>query len=486
MNIMNSRYKLLISNFFVFGFSRIIVMLVPLILLPIISRNMPDITFFGVASIFTTIMSLVTHIVILGTTDSAIRLSFDYEDVLRKRETYSTTRVIVVSMNLLFILFGWIFKESFSLLFFGSAYYSNIFLLSLFAALINSMTYVYSAPSRVKNNRKLFVFSSAISTISTYLIALLLINNGNFLYALPVGTVVGMSLSFIVFYIMEKKEFSFRYFKKHHAKKIIIIGAPLVMAYLSLWVYQSADKILLTRFADLAEVGIYSVGAKVATIATLVYIAFNTGWSYFSYKTMNDKDQVKLISNIYRFFFVIMLLVINVANITMLFIFKLIFVGDYVLGAFVAPLLLSTPFIQVLIQTVATQYLIDKKTLLYSVAQLLGLIINISLNIPMIILLGAYGASIATVFSYLVPLLILLLTSLKKEKLVIKRSENIVFFSMFLVFILSTILVYYNFHAYAIILNISIIISILFMQRKNIYYIFRALKSWKGEAHENK
>jgi len=472
---MSKRVKLLVDNIIVFGLSRMMVMIVPLVILPIISRKMTDITFFGIASIATTIMTLISHIVIMGTTDAAMRFSFDNLAHDYKKKVFSTNRTIILFTNLIIIIFSIVFKNPLSRLFFGSKEYSIIFMLAIISSFINSMIYVYSTPTRSQNNRKLFVISSFLSVVVTYTVALLLIENGIYLYALPLGTLFGLLSSFVVFYLREHKNFVFKLFDKNISKKLLSMGAPLVLAYLSLWIYQSSDKLLLTHLSNLTEVGIYSVGAKIASVASLVYIAFNTGWSYFSYETMNDKDQVQLISNIFRFFVVVMFITIFLSNIFVLPIFKLIFVGDYVLGAYVAPLLLSAPFVQVLIQILATQFLIQKNSKIYSIAQLIGVLVNIGLNIPLIIYFGAIGAAFATALSYLVPLSILLIVTIRQNKISIKKIEMYLFTFLMTWFYFSVLLINFDYFLQSVLMNFLGIFLVIYFYKRNILSMSKIL-----------
>jgi O-antigen/teichoic acid export membrane protein len=227
--------------------------------------------------------------------------------------------------------------------------------------------------------------------------------------------------------------------------------------------------------SNLTEVGIYSVGAKIASVASLVYIAFNTGWSYFSYETMNDKDQVQLISNIFRFFVVVMFITIFLSNIFVLPIFKLIFVGDYVLGAYVAPLLLSAPFVQVLIQILATQFLIQKNSKIYSIAQLIGVLVNIGLNIPLIIYFGAIGAAFATALSYLVPLSILLIVTIRQNKISIKKIEMYLFTFLMTWFYFSVLLINFDYFLQSVLMNFLGIFLVIYFYKRNILSMSKIL-----------
>ena len=59
---------------------------------------------------------------------------------------------------------------------------------------------------------------------------------------------------------------------------------PLIPTFIIYWIFQSFDRIMITQILDSAQTGIYSVGARVASISQILYIAFATGWQYFAFR----------------------------------------------------------------------------------------------------------------------------------------------------------------------------------------------------------
>ena len=75
-----SKFKLFMENFLVYGLGSVISKVIPLIMLPIITRLMPDPTFYGLFDLSNTITSFGTAIAILGMYDAMFRYFFEKDD----------------------------------------------------------------------------------------------------------------------------------------------------------------------------------------------------------------------------------------------------------------------------------------------------------------------------------------------------------------------------------------------------------------------
>ena len=67
-------------------------------------------------------------------------------------------------------------------------------------------------------------------------------------------------------------------------------GLPLVPSGLALWAIDFADRFLLLRMKDAAEVGLYSVGVRVSSALLLLLIALRTAWPAFAYSIEDDSE----------------------------------------------------------------------------------------------------------------------------------------------------------------------------------------------------
>jgi O-antigen/teichoic acid export membrane protein len=67
-------------------------------------------------------------------------------------------------------------------------------------------------------------------------------------------------------------------------------GLPLVPSALFLWTTNFSDRFFLVKLADAAEVGLYSIGVRVASALVLMLTAFRTAWPAFAYSIDDDAE----------------------------------------------------------------------------------------------------------------------------------------------------------------------------------------------------
>jgi O-antigen/teichoic acid export membrane protein len=67
-------------------------------------------------------------------------------------------------------------------------------------------------------------------------------------------------------------------------------GLPLVPSALFLWVTNFSDRIFLVKLGDTHEVGLYSVGVRIASAMVLMLTAFRLAWPAFAYSIEDDRE----------------------------------------------------------------------------------------------------------------------------------------------------------------------------------------------------
>lgn len=77
--------KLFIENFIVYGLGGVISKLIPLIMLPIITRLMPDTSYFGISDMSNTVVSFGSALAVIGMYDAMYRMFFEKEDLFLER-----------------------------------------------------------------------------------------------------------------------------------------------------------------------------------------------------------------------------------------------------------------------------------------------------------------------------------------------------------------------------------------------------------------
>ena len=430
-----NRGKLFIENFLVYGLGGTISRFIPMIMLPVITRLYPNSEYVGLNDLSTTFISFAAALALCGMYDAMFRLFFDDKKLDFQKQICSTSLIFVTCTTLILGIIFLVFRKEVAAWYFGSEDCEILVIITILGFMVNSTNQIVSAPTRIQNKRKVFLVTNTLSPVISYSIAIPLILKGYYLVAIPLATIVsGVTLE-ISFGILNKTYFSIKSFRWEKVKDLLKIGLPLMPNFVVYWIYNSADKVMISQILGNSYTGVYSVASKIGHISNLIYTAFAGGWLYFSYSTMNDDDQVQLKSDIFEYLGVISFFcTIALAAVSRLG-FKLLFTEEYIEGYLVAPYLFLAPLLLMLYQVIANQFTIIKKTYMNLLALSSGAILNVIFNFVMVPVIGIEGASIATVLGYVISL-IMCVCLLKKMKLIninAKVKYNIIIFVSYFV-----------------------------------------------------
>jgi len=466
-----SRAKLFIENFIAYGFINVLNKIVPLLLLPVVTRLLPDTSAFGIFDMFSVIVGFATPLAILGLYDAMFREYFEKDDQQYKYDVTTTTQRIILASSTVLTIILILFNSLFSKLFFGTQEHKDIIVYSAIAVIFSANLTPIQAPTRMLNRRKVFVISGLVGSVGNYLIAILLISLGYSYYALIYASIF-INIIMVLFFWIQNKQFFLRgKFDKKIAKELFKIGLPLVPTFVIYWVYNSMDRIMITNFLGTSELGIYAIGSKVAHISQLIYMAFAGGWQYFAFSTMKDGDQVDLTSRVFEYLgiisFAFFLLILPFNQL----IFNLFFEGDYTKGSIVFPYLFLSPLLLMLFQTAGNQFLVVKKSYLSTLSLSIGAGLNVLLNYFLIPRIGIVGASMATLIGYVTSVIIVVLITQKMKLFKIKFRFIIVS-----IFVVVDLIIFQNniFNIY--IVNLILIFFTIIMYINEVKILFLKVK----------
>lgn len=401
-----SRFKLFLENILIYGLGGVISKAVPLLMLPIITRLMPDTFYFGLNDISTTIVSFGSAIAVLGMYDAMFRLFFDREDEDYRKTICSTTLAFTMGLSILVFCILIFFKETWAQIFFADRKYTNLLVLSAMSILIGATNSIVSAPTRMRNQRKVFLATNTLSPIISYAISIPLLVKGMYIVALPLAAVISALTIEIIFAILNHGWFSIKRIDFSYLRPLLAIAIPLFPNFLVYWVFNSCDRLMISQMLGMDYNGIYAIGGKVGQVSQLIYTAFAGGWQFFAFSTMKDKDQVDMTSHIFEYLAAIAFgagILMAACSKT---IFRILFTGDYVQGYMVAPYLFLAPLMLMLFQVIVNQFIVIKKTWYNLLALVVGALVNVVLNYILIPLIGIEGAAIGTLVGYIVSIVI--------------------------------------------------------------------------------
>ena len=143
---------------------------------------------------------------------------------------------------------------------------------------------------RVEERSVAFVSASLANiflTIGATLLLVVALDEG------PIGVIVGNFIGTLAVYVVlvgYRREQLGLEFDRGLLREMNRFGVPLVPTALFLWVTNFSDRLFLVRLADTTEVGLYSVGVRIASAMVLLLTAFRLAWPAFAYSIDDDRE----------------------------------------------------------------------------------------------------------------------------------------------------------------------------------------------------
>lgn len=430
-----NKFKLFIENFFIYGLGGVISKIIPLIMVPIVTRLMPSSDYFGISDLSNTVVSFGSSLAVMGMYDAMYRMFFEKEDTHFQKKVCSTAMLFTLMTSAVIFLLMLMFKDLIAQYFFSSRQYAYIVYLSAIATLVGATNSILSAPTRMQNKRKIFLITNTVSPLLSYAISIPMLLAGYYVIALPLAAVVSGAALELAFWITNREWFSLTQFDRNLLKPLLAIAIPLLPNFLIYWVFNSCDKVMITNMIGVGAAGIYSVGSKLGHCSQLIYTAFAGGWQFFAFSTMKEDNQVKSNSLIFEYLGIISFAATTIICAWSYIIFDVIFIEEYISGYIIAPYLFLAPLLQMLFQVIANQFLVVKKTWPNIPILSAGAVLNIIINYLLIPRIGIEGAAIATLLGYVVSDIICVIVLYKMKLMVISRKFLIAAIMMLLYFV---------------------------------------------------
>lgn len=263
------------------------------------------------------------------------------------------------------------------------------------------------ARQRYEYKYKYVVLWAIVSAIVSPIVAIVLCLNskpGNRLYPRLFGAEIPLVLIYIGFYIYLSKK---SHFKVDFTfwKAALVFNLPLIPHYLSTYLLNSSDRIMISRLVSDSATAYYSVAYSVAAVATIVWSAVNGSLVPYTYEKCRDRNY-KAISKvtlpILSLFAVVCLFVIMLAP----EVIAVIATKDYREAIYVIPPIVGGVFFQVQYYIYANVVYYFKKPKYVMFASVTATLLNIILNYVFIKMYGYIAAGYTTLFCYIVQALI--------------------------------------------------------------------------------
>ncbi|MBE6797718.1 MAG: hypothetical protein E7531_05215 [Ruminococcaceae bacterium] len=387
-----NKYSALAKNTVIFAIGTFSSKILSFIMVFFYSRAMQTAE-FGMLDILINSAALMLPLAMLGITNAIIRFGLDDEN---KKSDVFTSGLIAVGIG-----FGVLIVVSPAIMLIDDL--KNYVVLLYAYVLMSALRHICSFFVRANNQPKLFAIDGVFSTFMTCLLTLI------FLIPLRMGIVGYMlaiilaDLSSVIFLSINGRLWSFVNFKglnKRLTGTMIKFSLPLMPTSLLWWVVNVSDRYFVKYMLSDSANGLYAAAYKVPTILTLVATIFLDAWQISAVTEHKSEERNSFYSNIFKTFQGGVFVVGSLLIITAKLVTKILLAESYYDSwQYIPVLIFATVFIS-FVTFLGNIYLAEKKNVATLLTTLVGAVLNLILNYFLIKQMGAQGAAVATLISY--------------------------------------------------------------------------------------
>lgn len=182
--------------------------------------------------------------------------------------------------------------------------------------------------------------------------------------------------------------------------RLLKFGTPLLISTIIGWLLNGTDKVMMRIFCGYRDIGLYAVALKISAVLALVQSSFTLFWVPVAHQWYNEKvadSRFTKVGRILSCFMAFVFLTILLSRDIVLLLFK----PAYSQASLIVPFLLFTPIMHTVSEVTVMGIYFKEKTVWTLFVSFTTAVSNILLNLLLIPIFGAIGASIATGISYI-------------------------------------------------------------------------------------
>jgi len=388
------------KNSLVYGIGNLSTKVIGFILLPLYTSHL-TVREYGILGLLEVSSQVLVSVFGLSLSYAFFRWYWDKEFLEMRRSIMFTCMTFLFFVCLIMVGAVIFFCRPISILLFDSDQYALLIILLSISAALQIMTSIPS--SLMQLQQKSFLFSIAnfiqlsISLIATIIfVATLNLNVLGIYIAQTIGAVV--YFIFLANYILENMSFTFNF---PVLRGMLAVSFPLVASSIFGVLINVTDRYMLRYLGHLADVGIYSLGFKIAnTVYVFIVMSINLAIAPMLYKIMDDPNNKRVYSKVMTYAALgVMICVIGISFFGRELIKVLAQNPDYWNSYKVIPFVAIGIYFGMLRDISAIGLNLTKRTSIISLIVITISIVNITANALLIPLFQTIGASFASMIS---------------------------------------------------------------------------------------
>src|SRR6476659_284322 len=393
------RLKELFRHSAIYGVGSIVARFIGVLLLPLYTRYLSP-SDYGLIETLVALSAVLTALVAQAMKSAFFRFYFDSAEPARRLLVVRTAFWYVMAASTATLVVGVVLSRQISWVLFHTQHHADL-VIAAFIGLWAAMNYEQmTSLFRVEQRSTAYVTATLANvaiTIGATVLLVVAFDQG------PLGVLVGNftgTLAVYVALLLYSRHALGLQFDRPLYRAMNRFGLPLVPSAVALWLTNFADRFFLVKLSGTHEVGLYSIGVRVASAIVLLLTAFRLAWPAFAYSIDDDREASRTYSFVLTYVVFVCCWLALALGLLAPWILRLITTEPfYPAQNVVAPLAFGVAAFgaYVVVQIGTGRARQTRSNWLVSGA---AAVVNVSLNFALIPSYGRMGAAIATVIAY--------------------------------------------------------------------------------------
>lgn len=383
----------LVKNTAMFALGNLGSKLLQVFLVPYYTRTMTDAE-FGTADVLQAVVALLLPLLSLTVYEAVFRYAMesDYD----KNSVLSSGVAVTIIGTVFLCLAGAVTTLIYPIEFMW---------LVILNSVANAFRSLYSQYTRAVGKTALFTLDNVLITVYVLVFNILFIS----VFDLGVtGYMLGYTIAniisslFLIFSLKGLSKVRISLIKSATVKQMLRFSIPLIPNSICWWLSSFASRLMITFYIGESANGLFAAAYKIPSLLSVIVTIFFQAWQISANEEFKKKDIADFYTEIHNYIFALIITVSSALTILCRPITSLFLGKDYQSAWGFMPTLLIAMTFFAFAQFLGSIYSANKKTGMAFITNLIGVIINLSLNFLLIKPLGVIGCAIATAVSYFV------------------------------------------------------------------------------------
>jgi O-antigen/teichoic acid export membrane protein len=285
----------------VYGLGSLVSRFIAVLLLPLYTRYLTPAD-YGLIETLVALSAVLTVLLAAGVKSAFFRFYFDEDD---KRRVIRTSFWFTMLSGTAGLLAGLALAGPISTLLFGTSEHADL-VRAAFVGLWAHVNYEQmTSLFRVEQRSGAYLIATLVNltlTVGATVLLVVVWEQG------PIGVIVGNFTGTLIVYaglLAYRREQLGLELDRPLLREMNRFGMPLVPSALFLWALNFSDRFFLVKLAGAREVGLYSIGVRMASAIILFLAAFRTAWPAFAYSIEDDSEAKRTYSFVLTYIVVV-------------------------------------------------------------------------------------------------------------------------------------------------------------------------------------